>query len=238
MRLLRVHAPHLPTHLPARLRLDGDEATHLTRVLRVRPGQEVELFDGQGAAVLARVVEADRRAVELECHAPGRADPTLPFALWLAVSPPKGKREHHLLEGLTELGVTGHWPLLLRRTEARPARPEEQLRWSLEAAKQCGRNRPLVAAPPLDLPALLAEAPRHALCLLADTVEAAPLREVLARPRPASVLVAVGPEGGFDPAERDALRAAGFAPARLGPTVLRIETAAVALAAACVSAWS
>lgn len=238
MRLLRVHAPHLPTSFPARLHLAGDEAAHLTRVLRVRPGQEVELFDGDGVAVLARVIGVERRAVELECHARGREDPALPFALWLAVSPPKGKREHHLLEGLTELGVTGHWPLLLRRTEARPARPEEQLRWSLEAAKQCGRNRPLAAGAPLDLPALLGEAPRHTLCLLADTVEAAPLREVLSRPRPASVLVAVGPEGGFDPAERDALRAAGFVAARLGPTVLRIETAALALAAACVSAWA
>ena len=237
MRLFRAHVPTLPA-VGERVLLDGDEAAHLGRVLRVRPGAEVELFDGQGQARLARVVEARRGQVELTIEGPGRADPALPFELVLAVSPPKGKREHQLVEGLTELGVSALWPLLLRRTETRPARPEERLRWSLEAAKQCGRNRAMQAGPPLDLAGLLAAAPRHELRLLADTTEARPLREALQRARPASLLVAIGPEGGFDPEERGALREAGFVPVRLGPTVLRIETAALAVAAACVSAWS
>lgn len=240
MRLLRAHVPALPatTHLPARLVLEGEEAAHLGRVLRVRPGAEVELFDGQGAACLARVEAVHRGEVELLVLAPGRADPTLPFALDLAVSPPKGKREQRLVEGLTELGAARLLPLQLARTETRPAREDEVRRWSLEAAKQCGRNRALEARPPLELPGLLTLAAGHELKLLADTIEARPLREALARPRPTSVLVAVGPEGGFTPEERAALRAGGFLPVGIGPTVLRVETAALAVAAACVVAWA
>ena len=78
----------------------------------------------------------------------------------------------------------------------------------------------------------------HAVCLLPDTEGAQPLRDVTnARERPGSVLFAVGPEGGFTAGERDALRAAAFIPVALGRTVLRIETAASAVAAALVAAW-
>lgn len=237
VRVPRVHVAELPLELPASCQLDGDEAAHLIRVLRVRPGFEVELFDGRGQARLARVVAVERRSLELLVHAPGREDPALPFRLDAAVSPPKGKRDHRLIEALTELGVSGFAPLELERTESRAPREDEVRRWGLEAAKQCGRNSALEPLPPVDLAGLIAMARERELALVGDTLDAIPAATLLARPRPASVLLAVGPEGGFTPAERAALREAGFLAVRLGPTVLRIETAAEALAAACVLAW-
>ncbi|MCO5170544.1 MAG: 16S rRNA (uracil(1498)-N(3))-methyltransferase [Planctomycetes bacterium] len=238
MRVPRVHGVDLPREVAAAYRLEGPEAVHLGRVLRVAPGDEVEVFDADGGAGRFRVVDVGRGRVDLVLDARVDVDRELPFRLTCAVAPPKGKRAQRLVEELTELGAAALAPLLLRRTAARPPEADEVRRWSLEAAKQCLRNRALAPLPPLDLAGLVALGREHALALLPDTVDARPLREALDRPRPASVLVAVGPEGGFAPEEREALRAAGFQAASLGSTVLRIETAAAAVTAALVAAWA
>ncbi|MBX3471000.1 MAG: 16S rRNA (uracil(1498)-N(3))-methyltransferase [Planctomycetes bacterium] len=238
MRVPRVHGLDLPRAAGAPFRLEGPDAVHLGRVLRVAPGDEVEVFDAEGGAGRFRVTDVGRGRVDLVLEARVDADRELPFRLTCAVAPPKGKRAQRLVEELTELGASALAPLQLRRTTARPPTDDEVRRWSLEAAKQCLRNRALTPLPALDLEGLVALGREQALALLPDTVDAPPLREVLARPRPASVLVAVGPEGGFDPDERAALRAAGFLAASLGPTVLRIETAAAAVTAALVAAWA
>lgn len=219
--------------------LTGDEATHLARVLRVRPGDAVEVFDGGGASARCEVVAVSRRAVTLRGLGPGAPDRALPFALDLVVAPPKGRRAQRLVEGLTELGVSSLAPLQLRRGQVTPPSGEAITRWSREACKQCGRSTLLAAAGPYDLADLIAAAEAVDLALLADPGEdAAPLREVTARPGPGRCLVAVGPEGGVAPDERARLIEAGLAPVRLGPTVLRIETAAQAVAACLVGAWS
>lgn len=238
MRIPRVHGPDLPTDEGAPLRLEGAEAAHLSRVLRVRPGDEVEVFDGRGGAGRFQVEAAARGHVDLALVRRDDGDRELPFRVTCAVAPPKGKRAHRLVEELTELGAVTLAPLLLRRTSARAPDPDEVERWSIEAAKQCLRNRALAPLPPVDLPGLVALAREHELALVPDTTDARPLREVLARPRPASVLVAIGPEGGFDPDERQALREAGLLPVSLGPAVLRIETAAAAVVAAMVTSWA
>lgn len=238
MRVPRVFGSALPDAPGARYLVEGEEATHLARVLRVRRGDEVEVFDGEGRAGRFVVAEAGRREVELELVARADADPGLPFTLTAAVATPKAKRAQRLVEGLCELGVSAWAPLALARCEERPPKPDEVRRWAVEAAKQSRRNRLLTAAPPVDLAGLLALVRGHDLTLLGDTVGAAPLRQVLARPRPSRALVVVGPEGGFAPDEREAMRAAGLVAVGLGPTVLRIETAAHGLVAACVAAWA
>lgn len=238
MRIPRVHASDLPATAGEALRLEGPEAAHLSRVLRVRAGDEVEVFDGRGGAGRFRVEAAARGHVDLALIERADGDRELPFRVTCAVAPPKGKRAHRLVEELTELGVGAFAPLVLRRTAARPPDPDEVARWSVEAAKQCLRNRTLDALAPVDLAGALALAREHELALLPDTTDAAPLREALARPRPASVLVVIGPEGGFDPAERQALREGGLVPVSLGPSVLRIETAAAAVVASLITAWA
>jgi 16S rRNA (uracil1498-N3)-methyltransferase len=237
VRVPRVHASPLPQAPGDELVLDGDEAAHLGRVLRVKPGAEVEAFDGRGASARLRVEAISRRDVRLVLVARGESSRELPFALTLAVATPKGKRAHRLVEALTELGAVGLIPLATRRGEVEPLGADEVERWSIEAAKQCGRNHLLALRPPLDVAGVVAEARHHDLALLCDTEGARPLREVASGPRPARALLVVGPEGGFSPDERAALRAAGLVAVGLGPTILRIETAACAVAAALVAAW-
>jgi 16S rRNA (uracil1498-N3)-methyltransferase len=240
VRTLRVHARHLPSSPDEPLVLDGDEAAHLGRVLRVKPGAEVEVFDGRGGAGRFRIDAISRRDVRLTLveRAATPAGRELPFLLTVAVATPKGKRAHRLVEALTELGATTLIPLATARGEVEPLDAAEVERWSIEAAKQCGRNLILTARPLLDVAAVATEASAHDLALLCDTVDARPLRDVLTRPRPARALVVVGPEGGFSPDERALLRSSGLLPIGLGPSVLRIETAACAVSSALVAAWA
>lgn len=237
MRVPRVHADVLPASPGEVLTLEGPEAAHLGRVLRMGPGDAVEVFDGRGGAGRFVIDAVAKRTVDLRLVARDETDRELPFAITCAVAPPKGKRAQRLVEELTELGVAALAPLALKRTSARAPDADEVTRWSLEAAKQCGRNQLLRPLPELDLAGLAAAGREHDLALLPDTRDAAPLREALTRPRPARVLLAIGPEGGFAPEERDALRAAGFQAVTLGRSVLRIETAAAAVVAALVTAW-
>lgn len=237
MRVPRFHAPRQALAPGAQVALAGEEAHHLVRVLRLRAGDAVELFDGAGAACRGRVVEAGRREAVIALEERVDRPPPLAFELTCAVCPPKGKRAQRLVEELSELGVSGLAPLVLERSQNRLPSTEQIERWALEAAKQCQRDRLLEALPPLDLAGLVAAAGAHDLALLADPHQAPPLREALPAAPPARVLLAIGPEGGFTPGELERLRAAGLHPVRLGRTVLRIETAAAALVAALVAAW-
>lgn len=217
--------------------LEGDEAVHLARVLRLRPGDEVELFDGRGGVGRFRLAEVGRRRSRLELLSRRGAAPALPFAVHCAVATPKGKRAHRLVEALTELGAASYAPLVCARSAARPPEPETALRWAQEACKQCGRDLLPAIAPPLAAENVPARVREHPLSLLLDPRGAVPLREALPA-TPCSTLLLVGPEGGFTDAERETFAAAGARSVVLGPSVLRIETAAAAALAALVAAWA
>lgn len=239
MRVPRFFAVGLPAEPDAPYTLDGDEAVHLTRVLRLEAGAEVELFDGRGGCGRFRIEEVGRRSSTLRLLERVEVSRELPFRLTLAVAPPKKKRRQRLIEALTELGVETVHPLRCARGQNPQLDPERVRRWSLEAAKQCGRNRLLAAGAALDVAGLSALAAEHDLALLPDPGAGNPsLRTALPAHPPARILAAVGPEGGFSDAERAQLIAAGFEAARLGPSILRIETAACALAAALIASWA
>ena len=210
--------------------LVGDEARHLARVLRARPGDEVVVFAGTGCEWPARVAGITRDTVELELG-PARADPPAAAPLTLAVALPKGDRQKWLVEKLTELGVARLVPLLTQRgvAEATAAARDRLRRSVVEACKQCGRNTLLdIAAPLTPRQAVAALAPPTRLILA--TPAGPPLSPPVAAADP--VVAFVGPEGGFTAEETAILVEAGAVPARLAPHVLRVETAAVALAAA------
>lgn len=233
VRLIRFHHPLLRA---GSCELGGEEHTHLARVLRLKPGAQVELFDGQGLAAAAEVVSVERRRTLLEVAEPRAAAPA-PWSVTACVATPKAKRAKRLVEALTELGVTEFVPLLAERGESRPPQGAELERWALEACKQCWRDRlPVIGAP--QTPAQVAQrvALGGALGLLPDTLAAPPLRAVLP-PEPRPLLFVVGPEGGFSPAEREAL-ASALLPVSLGPLVLRVETAAQALVAGAAALWA
>ncbi len=211
--------------------LEGDEARHVARVMRARTGDSLEVFDGQGRWWTATITEIDRGKVELELGT-GSSEPTAAGGrLTLAVALPKGDRQKWLIEKLTELGVERLVPLQTTRGVAEPtaAAIERLRRGVVEACKQCGRCRLLEITAPGTLQSIVSLAP-PARRLLADPT-GRPLAAA-ATPTGGDLLVAVGPEGGFTAEEVAAAEAAGFRRVSLGPHILRIETAAIAMAAA------
>lgn len=221
--------------------LSGPEAHHLAHVLRAPSGMEVALFDGRGGEYRARVSRVAKQQVTLEIleHLPAERESTLKLAL--AVSLPKGDRQRWLIEKATELGVDRLIPLVTTRGVAQPtdATLERLRRGVIEACKQCGRNRLLEIAPAqrlADLVATSAEAfavraaahPRGKMNLAAVCDLAANVRDNQDRQ---TIVVALGPEGGFTPEEISHLTAARWELVDLGPRILRVETAAIAVAA-------
>jgi 16S rRNA (uracil1498-N3)-methyltransferase len=230
--------------------LDGDEARHLARVLRARVGDVVTLFDGRGRAWQARVARIARAPVELEAVEPNAVEPNTVarFAgepapppagprLTLAVALPKGERQKWMVEKLTELGVARLVPLATARgvaeaTASAAARLERQV---IEACKQCGRDTlmEVVAGRPLDR--VLADLPAGARGVIAHP-HAPPLDAAAVQAGATEVIALVGPEGGFTADELAAADRAGAVRVSLGPHILRVETAAIALAARLVPA--
>jgi len=208
---------------PGSYRLGDELAHHLGTVLRARPGDELVLADGRGGSALARVLLADRRRVEVEVDAAVHR-PRPPRAVHLAVALPRSTRAEWLFEHATEVGVAAFWPLWTTRARPQGERAERWQKLVRAAAGQCGRDWLPELRPALELGDFLAhpELPRHRL--LADAAGTAP-------PAAGDAVLLVGPEGGFAPTELAAARAAGFVAVRLGPHVLRTETAALVGAA-------
>jgi len=219
-----------PPH-DGRAELVGDEARHLARVLRAEPGDTVQVFDGHGLAWPARIVAIGRDRVSLEVGPPLNAPAPRP-RLTLAVALPKGDRQKWLVEKLTELGCARLVPLVTTRgvAEATPAAIDRLGRGVIEACKQCGRNLLMEIAPAQSLAAVLGGLDASTLAVVADPsgLPAGPVLGSHAGP----LLALVGPEGGFTTEELHVAEAAGCRRIAVAPHVLRIETAAIAVAAA------
>jgi 16S rRNA (uracil1498-N3)-methyltransferase len=212
------------------MRLRGDEAHHCTRVLRLRPGALIRVFDGQGREAEARIVAEQVREVVLECvEAKQTAAPYC--RITLAQGVPKGKTMDWILEKATELGINRVVPLLTRHTVVQCEDGErKRQKWQrvvLEACKQCGQNWMPEVAMPCTLEVFLRDQ-RPGTMLVAGSLgpTARPLLEALERV-PEELVLLVGPEGDFSPEEMDLLRGAGCLEASFGPLVLRSETAAI-----------
>ena len=147
--------------------LTGPEAHHLINVMRARQGAKVILFDGSGLEFLARVEQLGRSDVELTVLGREEVDRELPFVLTLGVALPKGDRQKWLVEKAVELGVGRVIPLKTQRAVAQPVQQAlDRLRRSvIEASKQCGRNRLMEIAEPLEFSDYV-DATRHQPCRL------------------------------------------------------------------------
>jgi 16S rRNA (uracil1498-N3)-methyltransferase len=234
---------HVPGAAPAaRVALPEHSAHHAREVLRLRSGAPVRVFDGAGAEFAAHLDEVSRRTVSVRLGAAVAPRAESPLRIVLAVSPLKGDRMELVVQKATELGVAGIWPVVTFRTDAaaRPAlqgsRGERWGRVASGAAEQCGRAVVPEVAPTTTLEGLVARAFDGRRVFLLETQGHAPLTSLpVDASRP--LLLLVGPAGGFEPGEAEALRAAGFAAASLGPRVLRAETAAVAAVAIAQALW-
>lgn len=219
-----------PERIGELVRLGPSQSRHLETVLRLSPGAELEIFDGQGSSWAARIESAGvLRLGTRKSPEPGAAD------VWLAQALSKGEKLDLVVQKATELGATRILPLAVERSVVRLSeeRAERRMarlrRIAQEAARQSGRSDvPAVDAPCTlaDLAGLLRDDPaRHGLLLDPDERE---VRLSQAARGALRLLIAVGPEGGFTPAERAQAAQAGFAPVGLGRRVLRTETAGLA----------
>lgn len=223
-----------PMIVGSRAELTDDEARHLTSVMRAKVGDEVVLFDGSGAEFVAHITSIRKHVVELTILERREISRELPFELTLAVALPKGERQKWLVEKLTELGVTRLVPLITERGVAQPteAALDRLRRAVIEASKQCGRNRLMEIEAPSTASEYFGQASAEAIRILADpSGERLAAQPCFAAGTTANPMIAaVGPEGGFAPEEVAAAKVASWRLVSLGARILRVETAAIALA--------
>lgn len=210
----------------AHVALEGGQAHYLGKVMRVGPGDAVILCDDLTGEWLAEVSATGKREVALSVVRRLREREAVPD-FWLCAALIKKDRFDLVLEKATELGVAMVRPVLTRRCVADKLNPERARMIVTEAAEQCARTALPALAEPVKLDALLREWPEGRRLFFADEEGGAPAAAAFAaHAGPAALLV--GPEGGFDDAERAAIRAHPAAQAiTLGPRILRAETAAI-----------
>ena len=210
--------------------LAGDEARHLSRVMRVKAGDPVELFDGQGTSWSATVTCIERNEVTLRIDAKYTDKISQQPVTTLAVALPKGERQKWLIEKITELGTDYLISLTTSRSVAQPtsAAISRLKRGVVEACKQSKRNRLLEITPSQSLDTLLSTASTR-MRILACPMSSDSMQSVLSTPID-EILIVIGPEGGFTEEELALSRAHDFQHMSLGQNILRIETAAIAAA--------
>jgi 16S rRNA (uracil1498-N3)-methyltransferase len=239
--LTRIYFPEsIPEH--GVCDLPPSKAHHVAHVLRLAEGDPVLLFDGRGTAHDAVILRCARGAVSVRVSARRSEDRESPLQLTLAQAVSSGERMDYTVQKAAELGVAALQPLMAERCVVRLAGERAAKRvqhWQAvvaAACEQCGRNVVPEVRPLLALRDWLQQpAEPGGLRLLLAPGAATGLQQL---PRPAGgITVLAGPEGGLTPAEADDAVRAGFVPLRLGPRVLRTETAAVALLAALQALW-
>ncbi|MGH8075842.1 MAG: 16S rRNA (uracil(1498)-N(3))-methyltransferase [Lysobacter sp.] len=232
MRLTRIHiaAPLAPG---SEIALPENAAAHLSRVLRLGIGDACVLFNGDGHDYAARIVAAGKREVRVLVGAATAVDRESPLRLLLLQGIARGEKMDLILQKATELGVSEVHPLSSQRSEVKldDARAEKRLaHWQSVVSSACEQSGraivPRVRAP-VSLAAALGTLPAGGLRLILDPDGTLSL-PTLAWESTAPILLAVGPEGGWSPLDRDQLHAAGFQGLRLGPRILRTETAGLA----------
>ena len=234
MRLTRVHVEG-PLASGKRITLEGNAASHITRVLRLRVGASLFLFDGSGGEFEASIDKAHGGTVTVAIGEQHAVERESPLVVTLAQGVSRGERMDLVVQKATELGVTHLLPVLTERSVVRLTAQQSDRKvnhWraiTIAACEQCGRNRLPSVAPPVALAAFLRDAPAagSGTRLLLSPEGSTTLKEI-ARPLSAPLTVLIGPEGGLTDEEEQAAVKAGFAAVRLGPRVLRTETAAIA----------
>jgi 16S rRNA (uracil1498-N3)-methyltransferase len=219
-----------PLVADATVTVEGNQAHYLAKVMRVGEGDTVILCDDVTGEWAAKVVSVGRRDVVLEPAEKLREREQVPD-FWLCAALLKKDRFDLVLEKASELGVRRIQPVLARRCVADKLNLERARAIVTEAAEQCARTALPELAEPVKLDALLRDWPTERALFFADELGGEPAAEAFAaHTGPAALLI--GPEGGFDDAERAAVRALPQArPISLGPRILRGETAAISATA-------
>ena len=215
----------------------GAEAVHIACSLRMKAGEEVTVCGGQGVEFRCRIVSVcpEEVLLRVEETLPVQSEPSVRVTLWQGL--PKGDKLEWIIEKSIELGVTEIVPVLMQRSVSRPdiksaaKKHERYQKLALSAAKQCGRGIVPEVRPMTSFREMCGALSRCDAVLFFYELGGQPLSDILHSPAAKEwrdIAVVIGPEGGFDPAEAQALQAAGAFTATLGKRVLRTETAPLA----------
>lgn len=213
----------------ARVMPDGAQAHYLLHVMRAKAGDHLSLFNGRDGEWLARIAEVSKRNCVLQCEKQTRPQDASPD-IWLCFAPIKKTPADYVVQKATELGVSALQPVFTRRTIVTRVNEERMKANAIEAAEQSERLTVPEIREAAALDKLLRSWPRERIVLFCDEGgDALPIAKAAAKIETNLTAILTGPEGGFDPAERDAIRSQGFVvPVTLGPRILRADTAALA----------
>ena len=224
----------------ARLSLPPGPARHAARALRLAVGDAITLFNGEGGEYSARIEHIHKDEVAVAVAGFAGTERESPLRVMLAQGISSGERMDYTLQKAVELGVAAIQPIAAKRSVVKLAGERAERRvahWQgvvASACEQCGRNRVPAVAAPLPLAQWLGQRAPGRLRVLSPLAEA---RLADLPPPLAPDCLVAGPEGGFEADEIAALTAAGATPVKLGPRVLRTETAALAALAAMQTLW-
>jgi 16S rRNA (uracil1498-N3)-methyltransferase len=230
----------LPLRAGSTCTLTEDAAHHAVHVLRVREGDEVTLFNGRGGEYRARVASIDRLKVGIDLLAHDPVERESPLQVTLVQGVSSGERMEFTIRKAVELGVAEIRPVLAAASVARPKgerAASRQAHWqkiAISACEQCGRNQVPAVHPLIEARDYRAEG--DAARILLSPASQVTFSKSIGKSS-LSFVIAAGPEAGFSPDEERVFAGQGFLPVRLGPRVLRTETAAIVASALCQHLW-
>lgn len=226
-----VPTPHVENDL---LKIGGNEARHIRRVLRLKTGDEIIVFDGLGKEYKGGIVEEGSSSVVIKVQNIFTPEKESPLEVTLAQSLLKGEKMDTLIQKATELGVKEILPFISSRSVpllGKLAELKRHRRWgriAIEASKQCGRGVIPKIEPLRDYSEMLQTASLESLRLILWEKEGVQLKKVLERSiEKTKIFFIIGPEGGFSQEEVEEARKTGFTPVSLGQRILRAETASL-----------
>jgi 16S rRNA (uracil1498-N3)-methyltransferase len=218
------------------LRVEGNEVKHIRRVLRLKAGDEIIVFDSLGKEYEGTIIEETTSSVVIKIQNIFLSERDSPLDVTLAQSLLKGEKMDYLIQKATELGVREIIPFFSSRSVPlleKSGRLKRHHRWgriAIEASKQCGRGVVPKIEPLQDYSEMLQIASPGSLRLILWEGEGDPLKEVLERSKEKTgIFFIIGPEGGFSQEEVEEAKRAGFIPVTLGRRILRAETASLCL---------
>ncbi|MBM4064045.1 MAG: 16S rRNA (uracil(1498)-N(3))-methyltransferase [Planctomycetes bacterium] len=239
----RFYIPYTPT--VHEIWIDGKEAHHILHVKRAKPGSKITLFDGKGIEYLANITEILDDKLKVFIEQTRKVDRESSVDIAIAFSIPKGKHSVFLIQKCSELGVKTLIPLHCERSvvDIRHKSAEKIEKWNkvvIEASKQCKRNYLTKIEDVMSFDSLMKTINNYDLLLVACTnTHTRTLKSVLTEhPSAGKIICLVGPEGGFTRSEIEMAEKSGCVPVSIGHSILRIETAAVAIASMLLYAYS
>jgi 16S rRNA (uracil1498-N3)-methyltransferase len=239
----RFYVPH-PLLENGRLKIEGSEVRHIRRVLRLKAGDRLVLFDGSGNEYEGIIAEENPSSVVFEVENILSSLKESPLEITLAQSLLKGEKMEYLIRKATELGIKKIIPFFSSRSVPlldKPKKLKRYHRWekiAIEACKQCGRTAIPKVEPLQSYSDMLGMAPAEALRLIPWEKEGQGLKEVLKESKGRTkIFFMVGPEGGISDEEAGEAKKAGFIPITLGKRILRSETAALCVLSVLQYEW-